>query len=211
MNGSSATVFSVSRFMPRSSPTNCSTNSLAGSRSSSSGVAYCSRIPPTFSRAIRSASRIASSMSWVTNTIVLWTCSWRAQQLVLEAAPHDRVDRAERLVHQQDRRVGGQRARHADPLLLAARQLVGVAVEHRRLEPDQLEPARRPGPAMRCLVPARAVRGTVRDVLPDGAVREQPDLLDDVADAAAQLGDRLVRDVLAVDARVDPRSVRSAG
>ena len=36
------------------------------------------------------------------------------QQLVLQALPGDRVDGAERLVHQQDRRVGGQRPRDTD-------------------------------------------------------------------------------------------------
>ena len=52
----------------------------------------------------------------------------------------DRVDRAERLVHQQQRRIGGERARDADALALAAGQLVRVAVgDLVGVERDQLE------------------------------------------------------------------------
>ena len=62
------------------------------------------------------------------------------QELVLQPVPRDRVDRAERLVHQQHRRVGGERPGHADPLALAAGELVRVAVAvRRRVEADQLE------------------------------------------------------------------------
>ena len=39
----------------------------------------------------------------------------------------DRIERAERLVHQQHRRIGGERARDADALPLSARQLIGPA------------------------------------------------------------------------------------
>jgi len=49
------------------------------------------------------------------------------EQLTLELGPNDRVDGAERLVHQQDVRVGREPASHADPLLLATRQLQRVA------------------------------------------------------------------------------------
>ncbi len=41
--------------------------------------------------------------------------AWRLQELVLQPLAHHRVDRAERLVHQQHRRVGGQRPGHARP------------------------------------------------------------------------------------------------
>ena len=75
--GRSATVARVRRRMLRSPPTKRSTNSLAGARRRSSGEAYCSRTPPTLSRAMRSASLMASSRSWVTSTIVLWTRDWR--------------------------------------------------------------------------------------------------------------------------------------
>ena len=51
----------------------------------------------------------------------------QSQELVLEPDSHDRVDRRERLVHQQDDRIGGQRPGDADALVLTAGQLVRVA------------------------------------------------------------------------------------
>ena len=79
-------------------------------------------------------------MSWVTKRIVLARLSWRREELVLEAVADDGVDRAERLVHEQDRRVGGQGARDADALPLAAGELARVAVAvARRVEPDEVE------------------------------------------------------------------------
>ena len=44
-------------------------------------------------------------------------------QLLLQPGAGDRVERAERLVHQQHRRVGGERAGEPDALALAAREL----------------------------------------------------------------------------------------
>ena len=62
------------------------------------------------------------------------------EELVLEPLAADRVDRAERLVHQHDRRIGRQRASHADTLSLAARQLARVAIAVRAgLEADKVE------------------------------------------------------------------------
>ena len=63
----------------------------------------------------------------------------QAAQLVLQAGAGDRVERAERLVHQQQRRVGGERAGEPDALALAARELGRVALRVARLEPDELE------------------------------------------------------------------------
>ena len=107
------------------------------------------------------------------------------QELVLELLAHHRVDGAERLVHEHHRRVGGQGARHPDPLLLAARELVGVAVGVRLGQADALEQLH-PGGARLLAVPAQQP-GHGGDVVDDGAVREQAGVLDDVADAAAQL------------------------
>jgi hypothetical protein len=53
--------------------------------------------------AILSPILIASSMSWVTKTIVLRSSALQAQELVLQALAVDRVDGAERLVHEQQR------------------------------------------------------------------------------------------------------------
>ena len=114
------------------------------------------------STATRSPSRMASSMSWVTKTIVLRKRRCRLEQLLLQAEAHDRIDRAERLVHQQHRRIGGQRAGHADPLLLAARQLARIARrDSSRLEADQRPSARPPAPGA-LAVPARAAAGRWR-------------------------------------------------
>ena len=68
------------------------------------------------------------------------------QELLLQLGPHDRVDGAERLVHQQHGGIGGEGSRHTDALLLAARQLRRVPVGVRRAEPDQLEQLQRPRP-----------------------------------------------------------------
>ena len=107
------------------------------------------------------------------------------EELVLELLADHRVDRAERLVHEHHRRVGGQRARHPDPLLLAARELVGVAVGVRLGKADALEQldARRAG---LLAVPAEQPRHG-GDVVDDRAVREEASVLDHVADAATQL------------------------
>ena len=137
---------------------------------------------------MRSPILIASSMSWVTKTIVLRSSLVQAQEVVLQALAGDRVDRAERLVHQHHRRVGGQRAGHADALVLAARELRRVALavaprgRGRRARAARAR-ARGCGPC-----PSRAAAGTVAMLSLDRHVREQPDLLDHVADPAPQLG-----------------------
>ena len=119
-------------------------------------------------------------------------------ELVLQAAPHDRVDGAEGLVHQQHRRVGGQRTGDADALPLTAGELVGVAPGVLlRVEPDGVEQlvGALAGGRLRLAVEQR----DGHHVLLDALVGEQPDLLDDVADAAAQLDRVGVGDVLAVE------------
>ncbi len=65
-------------------------------------------------------------MSWVTKMIVLRDLAVEPEKVVLEPVPGDRVDRAERLVHEHDRGVGGHRPGDADPLLLATGELPGV-------------------------------------------------------------------------------------
>ena len=109
-----------------------------------------------------------------------------AAELAVHFRARDRIERAERLVHQQDRRVARQRARHADALTLAARQLIGPApgVLGRR-QSDQLEQlfdARRDAP----VVPTEEPRHH-RDVLRDAHVRKQSDFLHHVADPPPEL------------------------
>ena len=121
-----------------------------------------------------------------------------AQQLLLEPLANERIDRPERLVHEQDRRVRRERPGDADSLALAARQLRREPRAVRgRVETDEREQllGACPPPS---LGPAEQARHG-RDVLEHGLVREQAGLLDHVADAAAQL-DRVARlDVHAVE------------
>src|SRR5262249_58934007 len=90
------------------------------------------------------------------------------------------IERAERLVHEQNRRVDGQRARKSDALALPAGQFTRVTVGvSLRVEADQIEQfidARADavfGPALQSRYD--------RDVAPDGHMREQPDFLQHVA------------------------------
>ncbi len=135
---------------------------------------------------MRSAIFTASSMSWLTNRIVFLQRALHAQELVLDHLAIHRIERAERLVHQQHRRIGGERARDTDALRLAARQFVRVAVEElRRLERQHREELL--GAAATPVgAPAEEARHDA-DVLGDRHVRKEADLLDHVADRASQL------------------------
>ena len=121
-----------------------------------------------------------------------------AQELVLQPRARDRVEGAERLVHQHHRRVGGEGAGEADALALAARELRGEAVavvDGREVdEVEQLVDALR-DPRAR---PAEQPRDGA-DVAGHGHVREEADLLDHVADPAPQLGHVERADARAVD------------
>ena len=125
------------------------------------------------------------------------------QELVLEPIPEDRVDRAERLVHQHQRRIGGEGTGNADALPLAARERhrVSVAIAA-RLEPDQVEQLLDPC-LHASLGPAQKARYD-RHVLGHGEMWEEPHLLDHVSDPPPQLDRRQRHDVLAVD-RDPPR------
>ncbi len=89
---------------------------------------------------MRSPILIASSMSCVTNTIVLRTSRCSARNSSCRRARLIGSIAAERLVHQHQRRVGGERARDADALALPAGELRRVAAaELAGVEADQLE------------------------------------------------------------------------
>ncbi len=107
------------------------------------------------------------------------------------------IDGAERLVHEQQRRIGRQGAGDADALTLAAGELRRVALAHPGLEADELEQLGHPR-ADAAGVPAQQA-GHGADVLGHGEVREEPDLLDRVADGAPELRRRAVADAHAVD------------
>jgi hypothetical protein len=119
-------------------------------------------------------------------------------ELRLQPLADDRVDGAERLVHQQDRWVRGESPGDADALPLAAGELVRVALGvARRVEPDEVEQLVHPRVDLPA-VPAEQLRDR-RDVGRDGLVREQPGLLDDVAHPPAQRDRVDVRDVRALE------------
>ena len=106
------------------------------------------------------------------------------EQFVLELGADDRVDRAERLVHEQHRRVGGERPGDADALLLAAGELVRVAAAGLGGEADGFEEFGRAGPCLAAAVAEQQRHGG--DVVEHRTVREEARLLDDVPDGAAE-------------------------
>ena len=94
------------------------------------------------STATRSASRIASSRSWVTNSTADFACAHNCKQLFLHQLAGLHVERGERLVHQQHLRIvdEGLRQRHA--LAHAARELVRMMIL-KALQPDAVDPVAR--------------------------------------------------------------------
>lgn len=115
----------------------------------------------------------------------LFQLALHVEKLVLDGFAVDRIHRAEGFIHQQHRRIGCQRADHADALLLPAGHLFRVAVQKalgiQRHHAHQLLGAI----VAAFFVPAQHARHH-GDVFLDGHVGEQTDLLDDVADFAAQ-------------------------
>ena len=102
-----------------------------------------------------------------------------------------RVERAQRLVEEQDRRFEDQGPGQGDALLLSSRHLVG-ATPGVLGEPDQLQrllDASLPGPLVEVLAPPQAVG----DVLVDVEMREERVALEDRVDRA--LVGRALRDV----------------
>ena len=129
-----------------------------------------------------------------------------AADLHLHLGPQLAIEIGERLVEQQQRRARDQAARQRHALLLAARELVRIAL----LQPFQLQEPQRPGQP---LVAARALRTRLHaqrkdDVLRHGLVREEQEVLEHHADMAA-VG-RQAGDVLPADRPPAPRSGRSS-
>ena len=89
---------------------------------------------------MRSASSIASVMSWVIMTVVRPSLRVQRAKIVAERVAGQGIERAERLVHQHDARLCGERPRHADALALAAGEFMRQAVAIvRAVEPHQIE------------------------------------------------------------------------
>ncbi len=108
----------------------------------------------------------------------------KPQELVLQPGARDGVDGAERLVHEQHRRIGRERARDADTLALTAGQLRGIPLAVvGGIEARRGRAARRLRAVIAVLLPAEQARDG-GDVRGDRLVREQADLLDHVARCA---------------------------
>ncbi len=118
--------------------------------------------------------------------MVLRSVAWSLEELILQPVADDRVDCTERFVHQHHRGIGRQRPRHTDPLALTPGDLGRVAVRHCRVEVDDLDQLA-DSAADAGLVPSEQGRDR-SDVLGDGPVGEQPDLLDHISDRPSQLG-----------------------
>ena len=138
---------------------------------------------------MRSASAAASRKSWVTSSVGSVELGEQVLQLAAHDAARVRVQRRQRLVEQQHRRVARERARERDALALAAGQRSSASR------------------AARWAMPKRSSSSSTRavaaegDVRPHGHVRKQRVLLEDEPDRA-----RLGRQVDA-GLRVEPRAI----
>ena len=156
---------------------------------------------PACSTTMRSARPSASSMSCVIITVVRRELVMQAPVVLAQAIARQRVERGERLVHEDDRRVR--------PPEHARRRRAGARRPRAGAESacDSWDRAGR-GPsssstraALRAIVPAQQPRRD-GDVLGHRHMREQADLLKHVADAAPQR-DRIER------VRIDRRRSRT--
>ena len=152
----------------------------------------------------RSATRIASGMLWVTITIVVAGAFPEAQQLQVEPLAGQGVERAERLVEQQDLGLEGQRPGERHPLARPARQLGRPGG---RRPPDRGRPARsaRPAAPRRRSVGQPGELERIGDVVGGRAPGQQPRLLEDEPDPRVRPGDRR-----AVEERLAARRARAA-
>ena len=119
-------------------------------------------------------------------------------KIVAERVAGEGIERAERLVHQHDARLCGERARHADALALAAGEFMRQAVAIlRAVEPHQVEQFVHP----RRNLGSRRAQQLRRDadIAGDAQMRKQPAALEDIADPPAQRYRIDVPHVLAFD------------
>ena len=108
-----------------------------------------------------------------------------APELLLQLTPRDWIERTERFVHQQHRRIDGERPSDADALTLAPGEFVGQRAVYRLwCQADQLEQFAHAG--------GDAIIGPLLqprhhgDVVGDGEMRKQANVLNDVADRSTQ-------------------------
>jgi hypothetical protein len=107
------------------------------------------------------------------------------REFTLEFRARDGIERAERFIHQENRRIGRKRAGHADALTLAAGELAGVAVcKFRWIKSNEgQEFSNSNGSA--ATVPFFKGRHE-SNVLRDREVREEAGVLNNVPDAAPE-------------------------
>ena len=93
---------------------------------------------------IRVDRNTASGIEWVTKTTVLPVLRPQPQQLLVELVADDLVERAERLVHQQQLRLERERAGDRGALLHAAGELPGIlALEAGQVDQREIAPRAR--------------------------------------------------------------------
>ena len=100
------------------------------------GSAATSR-PPSIS-AMRVPRRSASRKSCVTKTTV-FRALLQSEKFALQFRARDGIERAERLVHKKDRRVGGETTRDAHTSALTAGKFFRIARRESRIQTDQLQ------------------------------------------------------------------------
>ena len=144
------------------------TNASAGA-ASSSAAAPSWRIRPSTITPTRSASAAASSKSCVTSSVGSRSSASSSASSPRTTPARVGVERRERLVEQQHRRVARERPGQRDPLALAAGEIAGTGAGEVR-DPEALE---------QLVHPRAAAEG---DVAADVEVREERVLLEDEPD-----------------------------
>ena len=145
----------------------------------------CSSTRPPSRKQTWSATSRAKAISCVASSIVMpsfFSSRIRREHLADELG----VERAGDLVEEHQPRLGDQRARDRDALLLSAGQFVRTRLGLvARARPVRASPSPRPRPARACILCTR--RGAERDVVDHAQVREQVERLEHDADLGAHL------------------------
>ena len=106
-------------------------------------------------------------------------------EFTLQLGARDGVERAEWLVHEQNRGIGGKSAGNAHALALAARKFAGAAVrKFSWLKPHKYKEFT--DTSRRAAAVPFFQRGNESDVFRDGEMRKEAGLLNDVTDASAE-------------------------
>ena len=159
-------VVTCSRLSARSRPTKSATNGVAGLPEDPAGVSYCSRRAAD----VEDRDAVAHLHGFVDvvgdehdRLAAARACSRRNSSC--SRARVDRVDRTERLVHEQHRRIRGERAGDADALALPARELRRIPVAVARRARDRRASSSSSTRARRCgRLSQPSSRGHGRDV-----------------------------------------------